>query len=69
MKLWIDHERCDGFGRCVDYAPTVFTTPEDPHFRTELLMTDIPADLEGRVIAAIQRCPKIALHTDLDIDI
>lgn len=70
MRIWVD-DNCDGFARCVELAPEVFSTPEEPHFRTVVMRPvvddEAEEDLQSRVIAAIQRCPKRAIHTDLDI--
>lgn len=70
MKVFLDKDRCDGYAYCVALAPEVYAPPEEPDFRTELLMTEIPEDdedLEGRVIAAIHKCPKLALSADVDV--
>ena len=71
MKVWVTDD-CDGFGRCVKLAPEVFSTPEEPDFRTTTLRPEVDEESEevlaSRVIAAIQQCPKRAIRTDLDVE-
>ncbi|WP_291079407.1 ferredoxin [Dietzia sp. UBA5065] len=62
---------CDGYGRCADLAPEVFSVPEEPDYQTTVLRPTIDEEAEeelaARAIAAIQQCPKRALVTDLDV--
>ncbi|HHX84415.1 MAG TPA: ferredoxin [Actinomycetales bacterium] len=70
MKIWVNGD-CDGFARCVTLAPEVFTTPDEPDFRTTVIRPEVDEhgeeELAARVIAAIQQCPKRAIRTDLDV--
>lgn len=66
---------CEGYGRCHEIAPEVFTDPDEPDFQTTVLRPTIDEDAEselaaraiGRAIAAIQKCPKRALLANLDV--
>lgn len=62
---------CEGYGRCHEIAPEVFTDPDEPDFHTTVLRPTIDENAEpelaARAIAAIQKCPKRALLTNLDV--
>ena len=62
MKVVVDHERCQGHGRCYDLAPEVFGADDDGY--VELLVPgDVPADLEGKARLAVNNCPERAIST------
>ena len=62
MKVVVDHERCQGHGRCYDLAPEVFAADDDGY--VELLVPgDVPADLEGKARLAANNCPERAITT------
>ena len=50
---------CQGHGRCYEIAPEVFT--DDDRGRGELLMVDVPADLQDKVRQAANTCPERAI--------
>lgn len=62
---------CEGYGRCAELAPEVFTVPDEPDFQTTVIRPMIDEESEeelaSRAIAAIQRCPVRALRTNLDV--
>ncbi|MDD2817758.1 MAG: ferredoxin [Candidatus Nanopelagicales bacterium] len=59
MKVAIDVDLCQGHGRCYEIAPEVFT--DDDRGRGELLMVEIPADLQEKVRQAVNTCPERAI--------
>jgi len=60
MKILVDHEKCQGHGRCYDLAPELFASDDDGY--VELLVTgDVPPDLEGKARTAVNNCPERAL--------
>ncbi len=59
MKVAIDVDLCQGHGRCYEIAPEVFT--DDDRGRGELLMVEIPADLQEKVRQAANTCPERAI--------
>jgi ferredoxin len=59
MKVAIDVDLCQGHGRCYEVAPEVFT--DDDRGRGELLMVDVPADLQDKVRQAMNTCPERAI--------
>jgi len=59
MKVAIDVDLCQGHGRCYEIAPEVFT--DDDRGRGELLMVDVPADLQDKVRQAANTCPERAI--------
>lgn len=67
LRVRVDHDLCDGYGRCEVIAPEVFRLGEDPPVEI-LIEGDIPEELEGKVIRAVERCPKLALKLNVDLD-
>ncbi len=59
MKVAIDVDLCQGHGRCYEVAPEVFT--DDDRGRGELLMVDVPAELQDKVRQAMNTCPERAI--------
>lgn len=59
LKVAIDVDLCQGHGRCYEIAPEVFT--DDDRGRGELLMVDVPADLQDKVRQAANTCPERAI--------
>ena len=60
MKVVVDHERCQGHGRCYDLAPEVFGADDDGYV-VLLVDGDVPAALEGPARVAVNNCPERAL--------
>ena len=60
MKVVVDHDRCQGHGRCYDLAPEVFAADDDGY--VELVAPgDVPAGLEAKARLAVNNCPERAL--------
>jgi len=60
MRIVVDHEKCQGHGRCYDLAPEVFGADNDGY--VELLVTgDVPPALEAKARTAVNNCPERAL--------
>jgi ferredoxin len=60
MRVVVDHERCQGHGRCYDLAPAVFGADDEGY--VELLVPgDLSAEAEGAARIAVANCPERAL--------
>jgi ferredoxin len=60
MKAEVERDRCEGHGVCEQAAPDVFRL--DDGGSLVILQEDVPAELEGRVEAAVRACPVAALR-------
>jgi ferredoxin len=60
MKVSIDPDRCVGQGMCVLYAPQVFKLSDEDGL-AELLLADLPPELEAAAIQAERACPEQAI--------
>lgn len=60
MRVLLDHEACQGHGRCYDLAPAVFGA-DDGGFAVLLFPGDVPPELEARARTAALNCPEDAL--------
>ncbi|MCW2936970.1 MAG: ferredoxin reductase [Actinomycetia bacterium] len=64
MKIKLDRTICDGFGKCADRAPTVFSLDEWGYASLERGLsadTDLPRDLEQPARRALLDCPVHAI--------
>jgi ferredoxin len=59
MKIRIDAGACTGHGRCYSLAPGLFACDDDGY--GQLLVEDVPADLEGDARKAALACPERAV--------
>lgn len=60
MKIKLDRTVCDGFGKCAEHAPSVFSLDEWGY--ASLAGTpEVPGELEPRVRRAILDCPVDAI--------
>lgn len=59
MKILADRGKCQGYGNCAAAAPRVFDLDDDG--RVELLVDDIPSELQEGAAAGVRRCPVRAL--------
>jgi ferredoxin len=59
MKIRIDTGACTGHGRCYSLAPALFACDDDGY--GQLLLEDVPADLEGEARKAALACPERAV--------
>ena len=64
MEIAVDHERCQGHGRCYDLASETFGADDDGH--VALLVPDgqVPAGAEPAAILAVRNCPERALSIE-----
>lgn len=66
MRIAVDHNRCQGHGRCYDLAPDVFES--DDRGRVDLAVTgELSPDLESDARIAVQNCPESALRLMPDV--
>ncbi|GAA4984073.1 ferredoxin [Yinghuangia aomiensis] len=60
MKVHVDAERCQGHTLCAMIAPEVFELSDiDGH--SSAITEDVPAELEQKVIEAVNSCPEGAI--------
>jgi ferredoxin len=59
MKVTVDHDRCEGHGKCQAAAPEVFQLRDDD--LSYVLMEDVPEALKEKVERAIRLCPRQAV--------
>ena len=59
MKVAVDAAACVGHGRCYALAPDVYAPDDRGH--CELLMTDVPPELEAQARAGEVNCPERAI--------
>jgi ferredoxin len=57
----VDDERCRGHGVCTSVCPDVFALNDDGY--AEVLLQQVPADLEDDVLQAVRQCPEKAIST------
>ena len=61
MKVQIDHERCQGHGRCYDLAPGLFGDDEEGYGRV-LGDGAVPPGKEREARLAVVNCPERAIE-------
>jgi ferredoxin len=59
MRVRVDAEACTGHGRCYALAPEVYAPDDAGH--CELIVTDVPAELEEQARAGASNCPEQAI--------
>ena len=59
MRARVDRARCVGHGRCYALAPDVYAPDDRGH--CELLVTDVPPELEEQARAGEANCPERAI--------
>lgn len=59
MRVVVDKMVCEANGTCEGIAPEVFQLDDEDELH--ILQPEPPADLEGKVREAVDRCPKLAL--------
>jgi ferredoxin len=59
MKVVVDHNLCEGNGRCVEVAPQVFELRDDD--RSYVLMQNPRQDLRAKLQLAVTLCPRQAI--------
>jgi ferredoxin len=61
MKVQINHEVCQGHGRCYDLAPDLFGDDEEG-FGQVLGDGVVPPDMEREARLAVANCPERAIE-------
>jgi ferredoxin len=59
MKVTVNHDTCEGHGKCQDSAPEVFELRDDD--LSYVLLDDISDELKPKVDKAIRLCPRQAI--------
>lgn len=59
MKVTVDHDRCEGHGKCVTAAPDVFELGDDDLSRVKV--AEVTAAQKEGVEKAIRLCPRQAI--------
>lgn len=60
MRILVDRDLCEGNGRCVKVAPSVFALEEDAD-QVRLLIEQPGEELRDAIKAAVATCPRQAL--------
>ncbi len=60
MKAQVDHDLCEGHGKCAMAAPEVFDFHEDED-QSYVKIDEVPAELKDKVDRAIRLCPRQAV--------
>jgi ferredoxin len=64
VKIVVDHERCQGHGRCYDLAPEIFDADDDGHVTVLTPDAQVTADAEPQALLAVRNCPERALSLE-----
>jgi ferredoxin len=64
MRVVVDHNLCEGNGRCVEVAPQVFELRDDD--LSYVLMESPPEELRAKVQLASTLCPRQAISLTED---
>jgi ferredoxin len=59
MRVIVDHDQCDGYGKCQEAAPDIFELREDD--LSYVLVDEVPAGRIDAARTAIKNCPKLAI--------
>lgn len=62
MRVSVDPDLCEANGVCQALAGDVFSVDENDELT--ILISEIPAELAGRVRDAVACCPKMALRLE-----
>ena len=60
MRVVVNHNLCEGNGRCAEIAPEVFELRDDD--RSYVLVEKPPQALHAKVELAVRRCPRQAIR-------
>ena len=60
MRVVVDHNLCEGNGRCAEVAPQVFELRDDD--RSYVLIKSPPQDLRTKIQLAVTLCPRQAIR-------
>ncbi|GAA1230909.1 ferredoxin [Prauserella halophila] len=61
MRIVVDWDLCESNGICEAVAPDVFELDEDENL---ILKADPDAENRGRILQAVESCPKAALSLE-----
>jgi ferredoxin len=61
MRIKLDRTLCDGFGKCAEHAPTVFSLDEWGYASLATTDPEVSEALEGSVRRALLDCPVHAI--------
>jgi ferredoxin len=64
VRIVVDHERCQGHGRCYDLAPEVLDADDDGHIAVLVPGGQVPAGAETQAVLAFRNCPERALSLE-----
>lgn len=64
MRVRVDYDLCESNAVCAGLVPQVFEVDDDDNMN--ILMEQIPANLEAQVRHAVHSCPKAALSLEDD---
>jgi ferredoxin len=64
MKVDVDLDRCRGHGICWGLCPQVFDLTDDGW--AEVLVDEVPPELEDKVHEAVRSCPEKAISVSDD---
>jgi ferredoxin len=59
MKVSVNHDLCEGHGKCEASAPAIFEVRDDD--LSHVLVDDVPPDQLENVEKAIRLCPRAAI--------
>ncbi|MEO6044180.1 MAG: ferredoxin [Tepidiformaceae bacterium] len=59
MKVLVNHDKCEGHGKCQQAAPEVFELRDDD--LSYVLVDDVSEELKPKVERAIRLCPRQAI--------
>ena len=59
MKVQVNHDKCEGHGKCQQAAPEVFELRDDD--LSYVLVDDVSEELKAKVERAIRLCPRQAI--------
>ena len=60
MRVVVDRDRCEGYGRCAETAPEVFELRDDG--QSHALLDRPGEELRGKVERAVRLCPRQAIR-------
>jgi ferredoxin len=59
MKIIVDYDRCEGYGRCVEIAPEIFALNDDG--QSYVVAERLEAEMRPQIEQAVRLCPRQAL--------
>jgi ferredoxin len=62
MRVRVDYDLCESNAICAGLVPEVFEVDDEDNMN--ILMAEIPSNLEAQVRHAVQSCPKAALSLE-----